>query len=638
MSAFSDAQLALIEIFKAAVETAQRLESTAVAAKLSREAERLADAQHFVVVCGEFKSGKSSLINAMLDTTDLVPIGTDIATSTIILVRHGQTPRAVVFPGPTAANPHPQPQEIGVGDISRYADAQALDKGASPPRSILIELPHPKLAGGVTFVDTPGIGSLDRSHSEMTFAALADASIVLFVSRATRPLTTEQLQFIESRVLPIARNVIMVQTHADQTPDTAQIERDTQSKIEPLLDKGAAALPVLFVSNKLKLDWQLSRSQADLEESGFPALDGWIQSLISISGETTIIDRAKGVIVECLRQLAEPIVMELDALEKRGPQALAELRGRLDAADEQLSQMHSGDAHWRTELAHGLSDMRRRVVEHRFKSRVTKLQYGISRLVEDREAAPGRAATALYDDLCVLVIECQRDLEGEVEELRQKLRRITRLPLEQISASLDRSSVSEPDIQMEREQVGLIKYSTEVGMGLRRQAIGGALVGGLLGIAAGAAAAVLTGGVAVAVAAVAGLKVGTASGGVGFGILGLKDAIREAEWSLDAPTRRKLLASLQEYFAVSINDVNALLSGAIIDIERRFNTELQQRIADKRLEVVRTRKAIETDLTRSEEETLARMMVLRRYKDEIDQLGDRTKALTVGRAVTKRAG
>ena len=50
-----------------------------------------------IVVMGEIKQGKSSFINALLGVKDLVPVNSDVATSTIFKIRYGKEKRYRVF-------------------------------------------------------------------------------------------------------------------------------------------------------------------------------------------------------------------------------------------------------------------------------------------------------------------------------------------------------------------------------------------------------------------------------------------------------------------------------------------------------------------------------------------------------------
>ena len=93
---------------------------------------RLADPAFHVFVVGEFKQGKSSLVNALLNAP-VCPVDDDIATSAPTAVRYGQEPAAAVLLKP------PEPPE-GMG----------RDDGAEPPPPIRQDIPIDQVAGYVT--------------------------------------------------------------------------------------------------------------------------------------------------------------------------------------------------------------------------------------------------------------------------------------------------------------------------------------------------------------------------------------------------------------------------------------------------------------------------------------------------------
>ncbi|MBV8711980.1 MAG: dynamin family protein, partial [Solirubrobacterales bacterium] len=63
-----------------------------------RDAElRLLEGDLLVVVCGEFKRGKSTMINALLDEPELLPSDVDITTSVVSTVGWGPTEEITVL-------------------------------------------------------------------------------------------------------------------------------------------------------------------------------------------------------------------------------------------------------------------------------------------------------------------------------------------------------------------------------------------------------------------------------------------------------------------------------------------------------------------------------------------------------------
>ena len=109
-----------------------------------------------VLFCGEFKRGKSSLINAIIGET-LCPTDVGIVTSVVSIIRYGAEKKAYRYYGNLLENADAlKKEEIGWQDIEKYAVGDVLDID----NTILIELfyPAPFLKDGITIIDTPGVG------------------------------------------------------------------------------------------------------------------------------------------------------------------------------------------------------------------------------------------------------------------------------------------------------------------------------------------------------------------------------------------------------------------------------------------------------------------------------------------------
>src|SRR4029453_5640359 len=94
-----------------------------------------------IVVVGEFKQGKSSLVNALLGTT-VCPVDDDVATAVPTYVRHGDEQRAaLLLEGPDGEPPVRGPIEL---DEVR---AHVMEKGRpvlSAERIIGVEIALPR--------------------------------------------------------------------------------------------------------------------------------------------------------------------------------------------------------------------------------------------------------------------------------------------------------------------------------------------------------------------------------------------------------------------------------------------------------------------------------------------------------------
>ncbi|MBA3339253.1 MAG: dynamin family protein, partial [Geodermatophilaceae bacterium] len=78
-----------------AVQVLRTLGRTDLAVRVDTAAARLRRPATLICVVGEFKQGKSSLVNALIGQ-DLCPVDDDLATSAITVLHHGDTAQTVV--------------------------------------------------------------------------------------------------------------------------------------------------------------------------------------------------------------------------------------------------------------------------------------------------------------------------------------------------------------------------------------------------------------------------------------------------------------------------------------------------------------------------------------------------------------
>jgi small GTP-binding protein len=114
-----------------------------------------------LVIAGEFNSGKSSFINALLGER-VLPEGVTPTTDRINVLRHGA--------------------EVA----EQLREAYLLER--THPADVLRE---------INIVDTPGTNAIIRRHEELTRDFVPRSDLVLFVTSADRPFTESERSFLE---------------------------------------------------------------------------------------------------------------------------------------------------------------------------------------------------------------------------------------------------------------------------------------------------------------------------------------------------------------------------------------------------------------------------------------------------------
>lgn len=210
-----------------------------------------------IVVVGETKRGKSSLINALVERPGLCPVDVDVATNAALILHHAPQPSALVL-----TESEPSGHEIGLDEIADWATVEGNPWNQKLVSAVRVGLDHRLLAEGVELIDTPGVGGLDSSHAKVTLAALGRAAGLVFVVDATRPLLSIELDFLRAAA-GTARGVVLALTKVDLAPATweeiLQEDRELLAKHAPEL----AEAPILPVSSRLR-ERALSAGDAEL--------------------------------------------------------------------------------------------------------------------------------------------------------------------------------------------------------------------------------------------------------------------------------------------------------------------------------------------------------------------------------------
>jgi Dynamin family len=147
--------------------------------------ERVAAARLRVLVVGEAKRGKSTLINALLERP-VLPAGVTPLTSVATAVRYGDDPRVQVRfadghaeKQPLTALPDLVTERGNPGNRRRVAD-------------VTVYLDAALLADGVELIDTPGTGSVFDADTAAAHAALETMDAAVFVLAADPPVSAAE--------------------------------------------------------------------------------------------------------------------------------------------------------------------------------------------------------------------------------------------------------------------------------------------------------------------------------------------------------------------------------------------------------------------------------------------------------------
>ncbi len=173
--------------------------------------QRMAEGRFYVACVGQFKRGKSTLLNALL-ADRILPTGVLPLTTVPTIVRYGDSRRARVrFEGGTWTDIRPE-------DLPQYVSEELNPENRKGVLSVEAFSPSSLLAQGMCFVDTPGIGSVFAGNTAATQAFVPHIDAALVVVGADPPITGEELTLVGEIGKQVA-NLVVVLNKADRTSE-----------------------------------------------------------------------------------------------------------------------------------------------------------------------------------------------------------------------------------------------------------------------------------------------------------------------------------------------------------------------------------------------------------------------------------
>jgi GTPase SAR1 family protein len=226
-----------------------------------------------LVAAGQFKRGKSTVINALLGEP-LVPAGVVPLTSVITVIQSGAAPAAY------ATLRYGEKRPIRIADLGEYVTERGNPANAKSVERVIVEHPSPWLADGVRLVDTPGIASVYEHNTEETRKYLPQADAVLFIASVDQPVSRAELDFLRD-IRRYASKIFCLLNKTDYLrPD--ELQESLAFSVRAIRDAlGSDDVPVFPVSARLALEGKMGNDAESLSRSGFPAFERALRSFMA---------------------------------------------------------------------------------------------------------------------------------------------------------------------------------------------------------------------------------------------------------------------------------------------------------------------------------------------------------------------
>jgi GTPase Era involved in 16S rRNA processing len=346
----SQPALDLVDLALKATEAYDRPDLTA---RLGATRKRIADPDIRVLVVGEFKQGKSALVNALVNA-EVCPVDDDISTAVTTVVKYtsGQPSLTVVREraGTGDGEAREERSDVPVEDLVRYVSEAGNPGNRENVSYVEVRIPRRILSRGLVVVDTPGVGGLGSAHGQMTMGALPTADAVLLVSDAAQEYTAPELRFL-SQAMALCPNVACVLTKTDLYPEWRRIAELDRGH----LTRAGVAAELLPTSSVLRGAATKTNDAALNEESGFKALVGYLRDRVTAQAE--VLDRRSAArdVQSAVEQMSQKMRSELE-VQQDSTRAEA-LIAQLTRAKERAEDLKKRSARWQVTLNDGFGDL-----------------------------------------------------------------------------------------------------------------------------------------------------------------------------------------------------------------------------------------------------------------------------------------
>ncbi len=304
-------------------------------------AERVAEGRFYVACVGQFKRGKSTLINALMGAS-VLPVGVVPITTVPTVIRHGDHCWARIrFQTKDWA-------AVPLDKLDEYVSEDKNPENAKAVTGVEVFFPSPLLATGMCFVDTPGLGSVFAGNTAATHDFIPHIDAAIIVIGADPPISGDELGLVET-VAKQVNDLLFVLNKTDRvnSDELATATAFARRVLEKRLNQ-----PILAIFETSATE-QIENRGSGRE---WKKLVAALQALVDGSGSNLVREAAQRALARTAEQLLRIIAEERQALRRpveESQRRIAQLRETLAQAERSMREL----GYLFTAEQHHLSDM-----------------------------------------------------------------------------------------------------------------------------------------------------------------------------------------------------------------------------------------------------------------------------------------
>lgn len=229
-------------------------------------AEKTRDGRFSIIVVGEFSSGKSTLLNALMREKYLDSFSDETTANINYLKSVKDSPNGKQMIRVNYKDGRCETSEdVSFENIQKYVSTKS-DEVAATIESVEIFLDSPFLNSGVDLVDSPGLNGTKELHADITKNQIKASHAAIFMFRATQPGSKSDFQTLIDLKKSCKSSIIVVLNRIDEAA------KKGEESVEDIVNKLKENFKEMFPNEKIPEVWPISaykalvaRSKMDLD-------------------------------------------------------------------------------------------------------------------------------------------------------------------------------------------------------------------------------------------------------------------------------------------------------------------------------------------------------------------------------------
>ncbi len=332
---FGAVRSAILSSVETIIRVAEERGEDAAVEEIRETAAKLTDNRFYLAVLGQFKRGKTTLINSLLGV-DVLPVAVVPLTSIITILSYGERPEVTVhfLSGAT--------QAIQMQELEHYVTERHNPENLKGVKHVDVQYPSPYLKDGILLVDTPGVGSTYQHNTEVTHSFLARVDAAIFMVSVEPPLTQAEAEFLrrakeEVHHFFFVLNKIDLMTEAEMQESLAF----TRSQIEQ--QTGLTAIDLFPMSARMALEGKKAGHEQRVQSSGLTRFERALRSFLMKEKGLVLLESVVSDVLRLAGDLRFAIEVEMKAaavplVELQQKQQLLEIE--LEKIEQERSDMN----------------------------------------------------------------------------------------------------------------------------------------------------------------------------------------------------------------------------------------------------------------------------------------------------------